>query len=409
MGVTKIVKAMKKRTLHGLNDAELKGRRVLVRVDYNVPIEDGRVTDDTRLTATFRTLDYIRERGGRVILLSHLGRPKGKRDPEFSLEPVAFRLRELGLPVHFVAEVRGEMVRQAIDVLAPGDCALLENVRFEAGEEKDDAALGAELAALGDVYVNDAFGTAHRAHATTSALPKAMRAAGKPAVAGFLIERELKFLGSALETPDRPFVAILGGAKISGKIDVVEALLPKVDALLIGGAMANTFFRALGLEVGKSLVEPDRVSMAAELMQRAGTKLVLPVDCVVAAEPDGSAPMSVCARESVPVDQRILDIGPASVARFGDHVGTARTVLWNGPMGLFEVAKFAEGTEGVARAVAAATRRGAITVAGGGDTAAALEQAHLAEQISHVSTGGGASLEFLEGRELPGIAVLDDA
>ena len=400
---------MRKRVLNELNEGTLRGRRVLVRVDYNVPVENGRVTDDTRLTATFGTLEYIRQRGGRTVLLSHLGRPKGKRDPAFSLEPVASRLRELGVSVAFVAEVRGAAVKRAVDSLAEGGCLLLENVRFEAGEEKDDAGLGQELAALGDVYVNDAFGTAHRAHATTSALPSAMRAAGKPAVAGFLIEKELKFLGAALERPERPFAAILGGAKISGKIDVVEALLPSVDALLIGGAMANTFFRALGLEVGKSLVEPDRVDMAAELMRRAGTKLLLPVDCVVAAEAEAGAAVSVCARDAVPADQRILDIGPASVARFRERILEARTLLWNGPMGLFEIAAFAAGTLGVARAVADATRLGAVTVAGGGDTAAALEQASLAGGITHVSTGGGASLEFLEGRVLPGIAVLDDA
>jgi len=400
---------VRKRVLNELNEGTLRGRRVLVRVDYNVPVENGRVTDDTRLTATFGTLEYIRQRGGRTVLLSHLGRPKGKRDPAFSLEPVASRLRELGVSVAFVAEVRGAAVKRAVDSLAEGGCLLLENVRFEAGEEKDDAGLGQELAALGDVYVNDAFGTAHRAHATTSALPSAMRAAGKPAVAGFLIEKELKFLGAALERPERPFAAILGGAKISGKIDVVEALLPSVDALLIGGAMANTFFRALGLEVGKSLVEPDRVDMAAELMRRAGTKLLLPVDCVVAAEAEAGAAVSVCARDAVPADQRILDIGPASVARFRERILEARTLLWNGPMGLFEIAAFAAGTLGVARAVADATRLGAVTVAGGGDTAAALEQASLAGGITHVSTGGGASLEFLEGRVLPGIAVLDDA
>jgi phosphoglycerate kinase len=400
---------MRKRILSDLGDAALTGRRVLVRVDYNVPVERGRVTDDTRLTATFPTLEYIRQRGGRVVLLSHLGRPKGKRDDQYTLRPVATRLEELGVPVSFLGEVKGAGVRAAIETLAGGDCLLLENVRFEPGEEKDDAVLGDELAAFGDVYVNDAFGTAHRAHATTSALPRAMRAAGKPAVAGFLIEKELKFLGGALEDPRRPFVAILGGAKISGKIDVVEALLPKVDSLLIGGAMANTFFQALGLEVGKSLVEPDRVEMAEDLMKRAGDKLLLPVDCITAAEADASSASRVCAREAVPAGGRILDIGPKTVARFRERIVAAGTVLWNGPMGMFEIDRFAEGTLGVAHAVADATRRGAITVAGGGDTAAALEQAHLAADITHVSTGGGASLEFLEGKELPGIAVLDDA
>jgi len=401
---------MRKRILSDLDDVLLRGRRVLVRVDFNVPIENGQVADDTRILASLPTLTWLIEREARTMLLSHLGRPGGRRDAAYTLAPVAERLRQLiGARVRFVDQVHGPAVESAVAVLAPGEVMLLENVRFEKGEEEDDAALGAQLAALADVYVNDAFGTAHRAHATTSAVPRAMRDAGKPAVAGFLVEKELRFLGAALADPRRPFVAILGGAKISGKIDVVESLLPRVDALLVGGAMANTFFRALGLETGQSLVEPDRIAMASELMERAGDKLVLPTDCLVAPAAKAGARATVCARDGVPPDQRILDIGPDTVAAFGVHIARAATVLWNGPLGLFEVADFAGGTRGVAQAVAEATGRGATTIAGGGDTAAALEQAGLSDRVTHVSTGGGASLEFLEGRTLPGIAVLDDA
>jgi phosphoglycerate kinase len=305
--------------------------------------------------------------------------------------------------------VIGPAAQEAARALGPGDILLLENVRFEPGEETNDAELGKALAGMADVFVNDAFGTAHRAHASTSALPQAVKARGQPAVAGFLIDKELRFLGAALEHPRRPFVAILGGAKISGKIDVVEALLPRVDSLLIGGAMANTFFRAMGLETGASLVEPDRVEMAGALLERASGRIELPVDCVTAADASAGAATRTCDRDDVDAEQRILDIGPRSIERFAGFIEPARTVLWNGPMGLFEIDAFGLGTIGIAQAVARATKNGATTVAGGGDTAAALEQAGLADAISHVSTGGGASLEFLEGRELPGIAVLDDA
>jgi phosphoglycerate kinase len=383
---------------------------VLLRVDFNVPIEDGRVTDATRIEATLPTLRYLTERGARTILVSHLGRPKGRRDPSMSLEPAAKKLEEmLGTSVAFVDDISGEAATAAIDALEPGGVLVLQNVRFEPGEEKNDATLGQRLAGYGDVYVNDAFGTAHRAHSSTAAAPEAMRAAGKPAVAGFLIGRELEFLGSALDAPKRPFVAILGGAKISGKLDVIEALLPRVDQLLIGGAMANTFFRALDLETGDSLIEPDRVQMAAELLQRAEVKLLLPIDCVIAEKAEPGAEKQIVARSAVPAGSRILDIGPATVAAFAERIEVAGTILWNGPMGLFEIPDFADGTRGVAEACARATRAGAITVAGGGDTAAALEAAGLADAVTHVSTGGGASLEFLEGRELPGIAILDDA
>jgi phosphoglycerate kinase len=400
---------MEKKTVGELPDDAIRGKRVLVRVDFNVPIEDGRAGDDTRIRETLPTLEYLVERGARSVLMSHLGRPKAKWNDAFSLAPVADRLRELiAAPVAFVRDIVGPEAHAAVDALAPGEILVLENVRFLPGEETNDPDLSESLAAFGDVYVNDAFGTAHRAHASTCGVPETMKRHGRPAVAGFLIEKELRFLGGALARPERPFAAILGGAKISGKIDVIEALLPRVDALLIGGAMANTFLRALGLETGRSLVEEDRVDMARALMERAGEKLVLPVDCVVAGEPKPGVRTWLVQRDEVPPEGNILDIGPKSIATFRDFIERARTVLWNGPMGLFEIDEFAEGTRGIARAVADATDRGATTVAGGGDTAAALESAGLAGRLSHVSTGGGASLEFLEGRTLPGIAILDE-
>jgi phosphoglycerate kinase len=401
---------MSKRNVAALSAETLRGRRVLVRVDYNVPIEDGAVTDDTRIRATLPTLRHLTDAGARVILASHLGRPKGKWREDMSLAPAAERLRELiGVPVAFVQDIAGARARESVDALADGSILVLENVRFLAGEEANDAELSRQLADLADVYVNDAFGSAHRAHASTAGVAEAMRGAGRPAVAGMLLERELRFLGEALESPRRPFVAILGGAKISGKIDVIRNLLPRVDHLLIGGAMANTFFRALGLETGKSLVEEDRVPLARELLESAGPKIVLPVDCVVAGEAKAGARTWLLARDEVPPEGSILDIGPSSVATFRDFVERAGTILWNGPMGLFEIDDFAEGTLGVARAVADATERnGATTIVGGGDTAAAIEAAGLADRVTHVSTGGGASLEFLEGRELPGVAALDE-
>jgi len=401
---------MNKKTIRDLPDAAVRGRPVLVRLDYNVPIEAGRVVDDTRIVATLPTLRWLLERKARMILVSHLGRPKGKPEPSFSLAPVAVRLSELlGAPVRFVASVSGADVVAAIDTMTDGQVLMLENLRFDPDEEANDERLARLLAGLADVYVNDAFGTAHRAHASTEGAPAVMKAAGKPAVAGFLIEKELAFLGRALEAPRRPFIAILGGAKISGKIDVIQALLPRVDALLIGGAMANTFFRALGLETGASLVEDERVDMARVLLENAGAKLVLPVDCVVAEEPVATARVAVVGRADVPARSRILDIGPASVLLFCRQLEAAQTILWNGPLGLFELEPFAAGTRGIAACVTAATGRGATTVAGGGDTAAALEQSGVARGMTHVSTGGGASLEFLEGRSLPGIAILDDA
>ena len=400
---------MNKRTIRDLPDGALSGKRVLVRVDYNVPLEDGAVSEDARIRATLPTLLHLLERGSRVVLMSHLGRPKGKWNDAMSLRPVAERLGELvDVPVRFVSDVVGSDARDAAAALRGGDIVVLENLRFLPGEETNDPRLAEELAGLGDVYVNDAFGTAHRAHASTVGAAEQMRADGKPAVAGLLMEAELRFLGGALEAPEHPFVAILGGAKISGKIDVIENLLPRVDRLLIGGAMANTFFRAMGLDTGGSLVEEERVEMAGDLLARAGDKLVLPVDCVIAEDAAADAATRAVAREAVPAGWKILDIGPATVTRFREALEGARTVVWNGPMGMFEVAPFAGGTEGVARAVADLTRGGATTIVGGGDTAAAVEGAGLTDRVTHVSTGGGASLEFLEGRVLPGVAVLDD-
>lgn len=388
----------------------LANKRILVRVDYNVPIENGRVTDDKRIRETVPTIQYLLDRHARIVLASHLGRPKGKWDDAFSLKPVADHLATLiHAKVQFVGDVIGPKAQSAVDALKPGEIVLLENTRFLAGEEMNDAKLSEALAGMADVYVNDAFGTAHRAHASTCGVAEVMKKEGRPAVAGFLMEKELQFLGDALAHPEKPFVAILGGAKISGKIDVIDNLLPRVDRILIGGAMANTFFRARGLETGGSLVEEDRLDLAQELAERAGEKLMLPVDCVVASEANPNAHTTVVPVDRVPRDAKILDIGPKSVERFAAEITKARTVLWNGPVGMFEIAPFAAGTLNIAGAVADATRHGAITIVGGGDTAAAVEAAHVADKMTHVSTGGGASLEFLEGKVLPGVAILDDA
>ncbi|NNC33086.1 phosphoglycerate kinase [Longimicrobium terrae] len=402
---------MRKRTIADLRDDELRGRRVVVRVDYNVPIEDGRITDDTRITSTLPTLNALLQRGASLVLLAHFGRPKGKPVPEMSLRPVAARLAELleGHSVRFVEDTVGREAHGAASMLQPGEVILLENTRFLPGEEKNDGPLAEQLAALGDVFVNDAFGAAHRAHSSTAGIATIMRGQGKPAVAGLLMDRELEYLGRALASPARPFVAILGGSKISGKIDVIRSLLPKTDHLLIGGAMANTFFRSMGLATGTSLVEDDRVEMARELLAQAGDKLVIPVDAVVAPRLEAGQTTTVVAREEIQADQSVLDIGPRTVEEFRRVLGTAGTVLWNGPMGVFEIAEFAAGTRGVAEAVADATDRGATTIIGGGDSAAAVADMGLESRMSHVSTGGGASLEFLEGRELPGVSVLSEA
>jgi len=396
---------MPKKTIRDLTDAQLRGKRALVRVDFNVPIEDDRVTDDTRIRAAIPTIEALLARGATVVLLSHLGRPKGKPDLRYTLEPVARHLSTLlHRPVTFVETTDSDEALRATLGAEPGTVLLLENTRFLGGEEKNEERLARALAELGDVYVNDAFGSAHRAHASTEGVAHYLR----PAVAGLLMERELQYLGDTLQAPARPFVAILGGAKISGKIDVIEALLPKIDRLLIGGAMACTFFKAMGLETGKSLVEADRVEMAKTLLSRAGDKLVLPSDALVAPSLDDGAAAKAVARTAIPADQAMFDIGPQSAKEFTDEISRAKTVLWNGPMGVFEKPPFDRGTKAIATALAAATERGATTIVGGGDSAAAVEQFGLASKMSHVSTGGGASLEFLEGKELPGVSALED-
>lgn len=396
---------MPKRTLASLEGARLDGQRVLLRVDFNVPIKDGRVTDATRIRAALPTIRYLREKGARVILCSHLGRPKGGPDPRYSLEPVAHALEvELGAPVVFVPDPAAPGTVTLTKRLPRGGVALLENTRFHPGEEANDPALAGVYAGLGDLYVNDAFGSAHRAHATTEGVAHLI----KPAVSGFLMERELKYLGEALNAPARPFVAILGGAKISGKIDLIEALLPKVDRILIGGAMACTFFKAMGLETGASLVEADRVEMARVLLERSGGKIILPTGAVVAQELSGSAATRAVARDAIPVGWAVYDIDDPSAETFAAIIVAARTVIWNGPMGVFETPPFDRGTRCVAKAMAEAARAGAVTVVGGGDSAAAVAEAGVAEQMTHVSTGGGASLEFLEGKPLPGVLALDE-
>jgi len=397
---------MKKKTVRDLSDAQLKGKRALVRVDFNVPLDDAcRITDDTRIRAAIPTIRFLLDRGARVVLLSHLGRPKAKPESKYSLGPVAVRLQELlGVPVTFVESTDTDEALQATLRADENQVILLENTRFLGGEEKNDERLARGLAMLGDVYVNDAFGAAHRAHASTEGIAHHLH----PAVAGLLMEKELDYLGKALTDPARPFVAIMGGSKISGKIDVIESLLPKVDRMLIGGAMACTFFRAMGLEVGKSLVEADRVEMAAALLGRAKDKIVLPVDAIVAPSIDEPAKAHAVKREAIPPSEAMYDIGPESIRLFMQEIMKAKTILWNGPMGVFEKAPFDAATNAISKALANATRRGATTIVGGGDSAAAVAELGLESQMSHVSTGGGASLEFLEGRTLPGVAALDD-
>lgn len=396
---------MMTRTIRDLSPADLAGKRALVRVDFNVPLDaTGAVGDDTRITAALPTITTLLDHGAKVVLLAHFGRPKGAPEAKYSLAPVAARLSQLlPRPVHFLGETVGASAVAATHTLPVGEVLLLENTRFLPGEESNDDALSRQLAELGDLYVNDAFGAAHRAHASTAGVAMYCR----PAVAGLLMEKELAYLGGALAAPERPFVAILGGSKISGKIDVVEALLPKVDHLLIGGAMACTFFRAMGFETGTSLVEPDRLVMAADLLARAGDKLVLPVDAVIAPAMDAGSAARAVARDAIPSGEAMFDIGPSTVAHYRTLIESARTVLWNGPMGVFEKPPFDVGTRAVADAMAIATGRGATTIIGGGDSAAAVAEAGLEAQMSHVSTGGGASLEFLEGKALPGVSALD--
>ncbi len=393
---------MQKKTIR---DVDVRGRKVLVRVDFNVPLEDGRVADDTRIRAALPTIQYLLDNGAAVILMSHLGRPKGQPNPKYSLRPVAEHLSHLlGKPVKFAPEPVGPQAEALARDLQPGEVLLLENTRFHPGERKNDPEFARQLAALAGpdgLFVNDAFGSAHRAHASVVGVAQYL-----PAVAGFLMEKELDFLGRLLTAPEHPFVAILGGAKISDKIGVIRSLLEKSDTLLIGGGMANTFLKAQGLEVGDSLVEEEALEEAKRLLVEGGEKLVLPVDAVIADRFAADAACRVVSVKEVPSGWRILDIGPETVKRFRDVLKGARTVFWNGPMGVFEFPAFAEGTFAIARALA--DLEGAVTVIGGGDSVAAVKQAGVAEKITHISTGGGASLEFVEGKELPGVKVLED-
>lgn len=397
---------MNKKTVRDLRAEELRGKRALVRVDFNVPLDDKHhVTDDTRIRAAIPTIEFLLDRGARVVLLSHLGRPKGKPEAKYSLEPVARRLTEVFTrsKVTFVESTDTDEALKATHNPAL-NLLLLENTRFLGGEETNDPRLSRALAQLGDVFVNDAFGSAHRAHASTEGVAHQLR----PAVAGLLMEKELDYLGGALANPKRPFVAILGGAKISGKIDVIEQMLPKVDRMLIGGAMACTFFRAMGLETGKSLVEEDRVDMARALLGRGGDKLLLPVDAVVAKSLEHANGARGVSRNAIPAGEAMFDVGNRTEKAFGDAIANAALIVWNGPMGVFETPPFDAGTRAVAKAMAMATKRGATTIVGGGDTAAAVADLGLESHMSHVSTGGGASLEYLEGKTLPGVAALDD-
>jgi phosphoglycerate kinase len=391
-----------KRSLNQLPAAALDGQRALVRVDFNVPLKGGAVTDDSRIRAAVPTIAYLRDHGARVVLLSHLGRPKGGADPKYSLQQIVRDVeRVLGTPVEFIPDLATGVA--ATRRLPRGGVALVENTRFWPGEESNDAVLAKQLAALGDLYVNDAFGSAHRAHASTEGVAHIL----KPAVAGFLMEKELKYLGSALDQPRHPFVAVLGGAKISGKIDVIQALLPKCDQILIGGAMACTFFAGLGLEVGKSLVEPDRLTLAKSLLTQGGQKIVLPRGATVAPSLERATERRQVSSDAIPADMAVFDIDQATCDDFRARIMSAKTVIWNGPMGVFETPPFDVGTREVAQALVAATAKGATTVVGGGDSAAAV--AGLEDRLTHVSTGGGASLEFLEGKPLPGVMALDDA
>jgi len=390
---------MNKKTIR---DVDVQGKRVLVRVDFNVPLDAGAVTDDTRIRAALPTIQYLLDRDAIVILASHLGRPKGVPMPEFVMDPVARRLSELlGRPVHKLDDSAGPQVEAAVGEARPGDMLLLENTRFHPGETKNDPEYARQLAALAELYVNDAFGSAHRAHASTEGVAHYL-----PAVAGFLMEKEIEFLGGALSAPRRPFVAILGGAKISDKIGVIQNLLGQVESLLIGGGMANTFLKAQGCHIGESLVEDGSLQVARDLLAQAGDKPVLPVDAVVADRFDADALSQIVPAGDVPSGWRILDIGPRTLELFRERLEGAHTVVWNGPMGVFEFPRFARGTEAVAQMLAALPD--AVTIVGGGDSVAAIQDAGLAGKMSHISTGGGASLEFLEGKALPGVAALLD-
>lgn len=387
---------MNKKTV---KDIDLKNKRVLMRVDFNVPMADGKVTDDKRIKAALPTIKYVLEQGASLMLMSHLGRPKGGSDPEFSLRAASEVLSTLlERPVQMAPDCVGPEVEKLANALKPGDVLMLENTRFHAGEEKNDLDLAKQMASLGDVYVNDAFGSAHRAHSSTEGIARFL-----PAVSGFLMEQELEYLGRAVANPEHPYIAILGGAKISDKILVVETLLSKCDKLIIGGGMANTFLSAKGLNMQDSLVEADSIETAKKLLAKFGDKLVLPVDAVIADKFDAAANTQTVDVEKIPAGWRMLDVGPKTIEVYKSTLGDAKLIVWNGPVGVFEMPKFAEGTFALAHILAESK---AITVIGGGDSASAVKKAGVAKQMTHVSTGGGASLEFLEGKELPGVAAL---
>lgn len=384
-----------------VTDLDVTGKKVLVRVDFNVPIKEGKIKDDTRITSALPTIQYLLDHGAAVILMSHLGRPKGQPNLDYTMKPVADHLAALiAAPVKFAADCRGEVAKQASAALKPGEVLVLENTRFYAEEEKNDAQMSKDLASLADLYVNDAFGTAHRAHASTYGVAELL-----PSAAGFLMEKEIKYLGDAIADPVRPFVAILGGAKISDKIGVIENLLKKADKILIGGGMANTFLKAQGYDLADSLVEAEVLETAKALLEKSGGKLVLPVDMVLGDAFDAEAKMETLPVGNVPAGWRILDIGPKTVEVFGEEIGRAGTIVWNGPMGVFEFPRFAAGTFAVAHKVAESK---AVSIIGGGDSVSAINQSGLSDKITHISTGGGASLEMLEGIELPGLAILSN-
>ncbi|MBS5335149.1 MAG: phosphoglycerate kinase [Clostridiales bacterium] len=389
-----------------VKDIDVKGKKIIVRCDFNVPLKDGMITDDTRIRAALPTINYLVENGGAVILMSHLGRPDGKAEPRYSLAPVAKRLAELiDTEVIFAPSdmVVDDNVRAKAEALKPGQVMLLENVRFRKEETKNNAEFAEELASLAEIFVNDAFGTAHRAHASTAGI-----AAYLPAVSGFLIEKEIKFLGNAVENPNRPFVAIMGGAKVGDKISVIENLLKKVDTLIIGGGMAYTFYKSLGYEIGTSILDEESIELAGNLLKKAqetGVKMMIPTDVVCGREFKNDTETLVCESQKMPKDMMGLDIGPATAELYKKEIVNAQTVVWNGPMGVFEMENFAKGTYEIAKAL---SESDAVTVIGGGDSAAAVEQFGLADKMTHISTGGGASLEFLEGKELPGVAVLEE-
>lgn len=389
-----------------VRDIDVNGKKIIVRCDFNVPLKDGIITDDTRIRAALPTLNYLVENGGAVILMSHLGRPDGKAEPKYSLSPVAKRLAELmDTEVIFVPSdtVVDDNVRAKAESLKPGQVMLLENVRFRKEETKNTPEFAKELASLAEIFVNDAFGTAHRAHASTAGIASYL-----PAVSGFLIEKEIEFLGNAVENPDRPFVAIMGGAKVGDKISVIENLLKKVDTLIIGGGMAYTFYKSLGYEIGTSILDEESIELAGNLLEKAretGVKMIIPTDVVCGREFKNDTETLVCESQKMPKDMMGLDIGPATAELYKKEIAAAKTVVWNGPMGVFEMENFAKGTYEIAKAL---SESDAVTIIGGGDSAAAVEQFGLADKMTHISTGGGASLEFLEGKELPGVAVLEE-